>query len=103
MCVHGSHTDGRNATARISFDTTPGLAACRRSTTPQYLYRIRPTRFGMLTDGPTEREAKIVDEHFAYLKGLVAEGTVLLAGRTLNMDERTFGVVIFVGVRGQGR
>ena len=62
----------------------------------QYLYRIQPTRLGMLTDGPKERESKIVDEHFEYLQRLAAEGTVLLAGRTLNADERTFGIVIFV-------
>ena len=29
---------------------------------PQFLYRIQPTRPGMLAAGPTEREAAIVDE-----------------------------------------
>jgi uncharacterized protein YciI len=50
----------------------------------------------MLADGPTEREGKVVQEHFEYLQGLVAEGTVLMAGRTLTVDERTFGIVILV-------
>jgi len=27
---------------------------------PHFLYRIQPTRPGMLADGPTEREAKVV-------------------------------------------
>lgn len=63
---------------------------------PQYLYRIHPTRLGMLTEGPTEQEARIISEHFAYLKDLTAAGTVLMAGRTLNNDERTFGIVVFV-------
>ena len=60
----------------------------------QYLYRIHPTRKEMLVTGPTQAEASIVQEHFLYLQRLVAEGTVLLAGRTLTTDERTFGIVI---------
>ena len=61
----------------------------------QFLYRIQPTRLAMLTDGPTEREAAVVREHFAYLQALVSAGTLLMAGRTTNNDERTFGIAIF--------
>ena len=50
----------------------------------------------MLTEGPTEREAEIIGEHFAHLKALVGDGTVLVAGRTTTSDERSFGIVIFV-------
>jgi len=60
----------------------------------QFLYRIHPTRLGMLTKGPTEREAAIVDRHFAYLKDLMTKGKVLMAGRTLNNDASTFGIAI---------
>jgi uncharacterized protein len=63
---------------------------------PQFLYRIQPTRLGMLTDGPTEREAQIIGEHFAYLSRLTDEGTVLMAGRTLTADEHTFGIAVLV-------
>lgn len=63
---------------------------------PQFLYRIQPIRPGMLTTGPTQHEASIVDEHFRYLQKLAAEGLVLMAGRTLNVDERAFGIVVFV-------
>jgi uncharacterized protein YciI len=49
----------------------------------------------MITDGPTDREAAIVGEHFKYLQQLLAEGTLLMAGRTLNADDRTFGIVVF--------
>jgi uncharacterized protein YciI len=63
---------------------------------PQFLYRIQPTRIGMLTEGPSEQESAVVGQHFAYLKELNAAGTVLMAGRTLNADERTFGIVVFV-------
>jgi len=62
---------------------------------PQFIYRIRPTRIGMLSSGPTEREAEIVAQHFAYLKELTDAGQVLMAGRTRTADERTFGIVVF--------
>lgn len=62
----------------------------------QFLYRIQPTRLGMLTDGPTEREAQVLGEHFAYLAELADKGTVLMAGRTLTADERTFGIAVLV-------
>jgi len=61
----------------------------------QFLYRIQPTRLGMLTDGPTERERAIIGEHFAYLSRLVDDGRVFMAGRTLDADERSFGIVVF--------
>lgn len=42
----------------------------------------------------TEREHKIVERHFAKLQQLLKEGTVLLAGRTLPLDETRMGIVI---------
>lgn len=61
----------------------------------QYLYVIRPTRLEMLADGPTPEEADIVSQHFGYLEGLTKEGIVVLAGRTLNTDASSFGIVVF--------
>src|SRR6266436_636535 len=61
----------------------------------EYLYKIQPTRLEMLTQGPTADEATLVAQHFAYLQGLAAQGIVVLAGRTLNADERAFGIVVF--------
>jgi uncharacterized protein YciI len=61
-----------------------------------FLYRLQATRLKLVTEWPTDREAKIVGEHFSYLEQLVAKGTVLMAGRTLNADESTFGIVIFL-------
>ncbi len=63
---------------------------------PQFLYRIQPTRLAMLTEGLTAIEERVIDAHFAYLRALAARGTVVMAGRTLNDDETTFGIVIFV-------
>ena len=62
----------------------------------QFLYLIKPVRTGMLTQGPTEHEAAVVSEHFSHLERLVRDGIVLMAGRTLNADERTFGIVVFL-------
>jgi uncharacterized protein len=61
----------------------------------QFLYFLRPTRLGMLTDGPTLEEAETVSRHFAYLSDLTEKGVMILVGRTQNKDESTFGIAIF--------
>lgn len=61
----------------------------------QYLYFLKPTRLGMVTDGPTPEEAETVSRHFAYLKDLTEKGVMILVGRTQNTDESTFGIAIF--------
>ena len=60
----------------------------------QFLYKIQPTREDMLAEGHTPEEAQITSEHFEYLRRLTAEGVVILAGRTLNTDSSSFGIVI---------
>ncbi|MYD08969.1 MAG: hypothetical protein F4X02_02900 [Chloroflexi bacterium] len=62
---------------------------------PTYIYRIQPVRPAMLAEGPTEEEARVTAEHFAYLKQLMADGSLILAGRTLNSDYSAFGIAIF--------
>ena len=61
----------------------------------QFLYMIRPTRVAMLTEGLTRAEEEIVSSHFQYLRALARKGVVILAGRTLNDDETTVGIVVF--------
>jgi uncharacterized protein YciI len=61
----------------------------------QYLYRIQPTRIEMVSVGATPQEQEIVSQHFDNLKRLMEEGVVILAGRTLNGDDSTFGIVVF--------
>lgn len=59
----------------------------------EWLYRIVPTRPGMVT-APTPEERDIVGAHFDYLVGLRDRGILILAGRT--QEERdTFGITIF--------
>jgi uncharacterized protein YciI len=59
-----------------------------------FLYRIQPVRPEMLSSGATPEEAGLIDEHFSYLQGLTEAGVVRLAGRTLNTDVSSFGIVI---------
>jgi uncharacterized protein YciI len=61
----------------------------------EFLYRIRPSRADMLTTGPTAAEAALIDGHFQYLKDLTDRGIVSLAGRTLNADSTSHGIVVF--------
>jgi uncharacterized protein YciI len=48
----------------------------------------------MLSQGPTPDEEARVSEHFQYLKSLQDGGQLILAGRTLNTDPSSFGIVI---------
>ncbi len=62
---------------------------------PTYIYRIQPVRPEMLSEGPTEDEERITGEHFVYLKKLMDDGLLILAGRTLSSDYSSFGIAIF--------
>ena len=59
----------------------------------RYLYRIQPTRPGMLTDGPTDVESGLIKLHYKYLKGLTERGVALFVGRTTDAD--AFGIVVY--------
>ncbi len=60
----------------------------------QSLYHIQPVRHDMLPKGAYEVEARIISEHFNYLKRLTEDGVVILAGRTQNSDYSSFGIVL---------
>ncbi len=60
----------------------------------QYLYQLHPTRVEMLTAGPSAEEARVLQDHVAYLEQLTEASVVLMAGRTQAQDEATFGLVI---------
>lgn len=59
----------------------------------QWIYRIEPTRPGMVVSA-TDEETAVVAEHLGYLQALKAAGILILAGRT-QVDEGTFGITIF--------
>lgn len=62
---------------------------------PTYIYKIQPMRPEMLSDEHTDEEGRISLEHFDYLKQLMDEGILILAGRTLTTDYSSFGIAIF--------
>ena len=61
----------------------------------QYLYRLQLVPRLVDETNWTEADERIVGEHFDRLQGMLDDGTLVLAGRTLNNDETAFGIVIF--------
>jgi len=61
----------------------------------QFLYRTRPMCSELLKDDPTDDEGRIISEHFSYLENLKRDGVLILAGRTLNTDTSSHGIVVF--------
>lgn len=61
----------------------------------EFLYRVQATRPEMLRSGPTPEESAAVQDHVNYPKDLTAKGTLIVAGRSRNNDETTFGIIIF--------
>lgn len=56
------------------------------------MYKIRLVPRLLDTANWTDKE----QEHFRYLQKLLADNRLILAGRTQNMDETTFGIVILL-------
>ena len=58
-----------------------------------YVLRLVPR---LHDDGAwTDNDKKTTSTHFAHLKAATAEGKIILAGRTLESGDKTFGLVIF--------
>jgi len=60
----------------------------------QFIYVIRLIPPLLKEENWTEREEGIVNRHFDFLKKKLAEGKLILAGKTNGLDEKTFGIVI---------
>ncbi|WP_108670612.1 YciI family protein [Peribacillus acanthi] len=60
----------------------------------QYIYTLKLIPQLLEESNWTERENKIVSDHFLALKKLLEEDKLIMAGRTLQMDEKTFGIVV---------
>jgi len=58
---------------------------------PTYIYKITPVRSGF-EGGMSEAEEQAMSLHFDYLKRLLAEGRLFLAGPCV---DAAFGIVIF--------
>ncbi|MBU0756372.1 MAG: YciI family protein [Planctomycetes bacterium] len=61
----------------------------------QFIYVLKQIPELVDPENWTERENEIVARHFERLRHLLKEGSLILAGRTLNNDPSTFGIVIF--------
>ncbi|NYE09091.1 uncharacterized protein YciI [Bacillus niacini] len=60
----------------------------------QFLYKLNLIPSLLEEANWTEKEEAIVQNHFEVLQGLLQEGKLILAGRTLNMDPSGMGIVI---------
>ena len=61
----------------------------------QFLYLLRLEKNMFDTAAWTPEKNKIVQEHFAHLQKMLSDGTLILAGRTQNALDKTFGIVIY--------
>ncbi len=59
---------------------------------PEFIYFVRPTRPAFPGDG-TPEEFAVIQEHMAFLHEKLAEGSLILVGRT--QDESPVGICIF--------
>jgi len=59
-----------------------------------YLIKYQPCRSTFLDD-TTDDENATINKHFEYLKELLANGILLLAGRT---DDASMGIAIIIAV-----
>jgi hypothetical protein len=59
-----------------------------------YMYTLHLTRLAVLTEGPTDAEKAIAAQHWAYSQDLLAKKIVIFGGRTLVMNEDSFGIVV---------
>ena len=60
----------------------------------QYVYILKLIPRLLVEENWTEGDNEIVSRHFYALKNLKVKGKLILAGRTLNEDESSFGIVI---------
>lgn len=59
-----------------------------------WMYTLKPLRPAIKTEGPTADEAPIVARHWAHLQELHASGRLIFAGRTLDLGDEGFAMVI---------
>jgi uncharacterized protein YciI len=85
------------APAGASAPTPPAAAApvAAPAKPKQWLYVLRLAPRLHDDAAWTADDERVVGEHFRRLKQLTADGVVILAGRTTEPGDRTFGLVVF--------
>jgi uncharacterized protein len=71
------------------------IEAQQATSRKQYVYVLHLTPRMHETTSWTEAENRIIAEHFARLAKATEDGLVILAGRTTEPPDKTFGLVIF--------
>jgi len=61
----------------------------------QFIYVLKLISRLLKESNWTDADNAIVGRHFTHLQSLLAEGKLILAGKTEGLDEKTFGIVIF--------
>lgn len=65
------------------------------SKSKEFLYKVTLTDKYHKDENWTDKDQQIVGEHFQRLKKATEDGKVVLAGRTDETNDKTFGLVIF--------
>ena len=74
-----------------SYSQTEGNTMSKK----QFLYLLRLEKTMLDPAAWTPEKNKILQNHFSYLQKLLADGKLILAGRTLVEDDKTFGIMIY--------
>ena len=86
----------QSATSLAPASTTASAPSpAKAMTRPTFLYVLRLAPNLQQDSAWTDRERGLVGAHFQYLKAATEAGQVLLAGRTNEPLDKTFGLVIF--------
>jgi uncharacterized protein len=75
--------------------TAPSASAPAAPKMKQFIYVLRLVPRLHDDQAWTDADKKTAGAHFAQLKAATAEGKIILAGRTLESGDKTFGLVIF--------
>jgi uncharacterized protein YciI len=95
-CLFASAVQAQSATAPAPASTTASAPSpAKAMTRPTFLYVLRLAPNLQQDSAWTDRERGMVGAHFQYLKAATEAGHLLLAGRTDEPLDKTFGLVIF--------
>lgn len=75
--------------------TSTFCVAQEKVETKEYLYKVHLPKRLHNDKKWTDKDKEIVGLHFAYLQKALKEGKLILAGRTNETKDKTFGIVIY--------
>lgn len=79
----------------FAFNAFSFLAQTGDTSPKQFLYKVTLSKKYHKDANWTDKDKQLVGEHFERLKKATDEGKVILAGRTDEANDKTFGIVIF--------